>query len=141
MVGWYYLHENGDLIYKRFEPEVEPGGFVRKVWKFDSTNRFDAWRICIEALVLGARQDRIDELVLKWGLTDEDGKIFVDRSEGKLLLSRDGDRWRATFGDFVDLQKSQAGFGTTVLDALVNLARPGLMSKFPRKTGDPGGKR
>lgn len=127
MIGWYYLHTNGDLIFKRFRPD--PGDFVRRVWSIDTADRFDAWRICIEALALGARRDRIDELAQKWGLTDEDGQVFVERSDGRMKLDRDGDRWCATFGDFINLQESPAGFGSTVLDALADLAQPRLAEK------------
>jgi len=35
-VGWYYLHTNGDLIFKRTEPESD-SPFVRKVWPIDTT--------------------------------------------------------------------------------------------------------
>ena len=127
MKGFYYLHENGDLIFKKFRPEEDPGGFVRRVWAFDTEQRFTAWVLCIEALALGATKARVDELAAKWGLTDDDALIFVERSEGQMRLSKDGDRWCATFGDFVNLQESQAGFGTTALGALAALARQGLV--------------
>lgn len=129
--GWYYLHENGDLIYKRDQPEIESGGFVKMVWSFDTTKRAHAWMICIEALALGARRDRIIELAEKWGLTDCDAEKFVDRAEcdghPTFKLFRDGVRWCATFHDFVSIQESQCGFGTTALEALSELARPGLL--------------
>jgi len=134
--GWYYLHTNGDLIWKRFEPEIDPGGFVRMVWPCDPSRREHAWMICIEALALGAQRERIMELATKWGLTDEDAKEFVLRTKrnGRMtfLLFRDGDQWCAAFHDFVNIQESQCGFGTTALEALAALAKPGLEKRLPQ---------
>jgi hypothetical protein len=129
MKGFYYLHENGDLIFKKFRPEEDPGGFVRRVWTFDAEQRSTAWLLCIEALALGATKARVDELAAKWSLTDDDALIFVEHSNGELCLSKDGDQWCATFGDFVNLQESQAGFGTTALAALAELAKPGFVRR------------
>jgi len=130
--GFYYLHENGSVIYKKFKPEMEPGGFVKRVWKIDTTSRFDAWIICIEALAMGADKKRIEELATLWQLTDDDAEVFAGLSDSQLVLSKDGDSWCATFGDFVDLQESQAGFGDTALEALAALARPGLIDDQER---------
>jgi hypothetical protein len=69
--GYYYLHTNGDLIYKRFEPEAD-SPFVKHFWPFDHTNRMDAWIIVLEATALGANMDRIKELKIHWGLTLKD---------------------------------------------------------------------
>ncbi len=129
---WYYLHTNGDLIHKRTEPEGD-SPFVKKVWKLDLEDRASAWMLCIEALALGAKRERIDELAAKWGITDEDALIFADikGTNGKPLLKifKDGDAWCAAFGDFVDIQESQCGFGETALDAFAELAKPGLVGE------------
>lgn len=125
--GWYYLHTNGSLIFKRFEPEAD-SPFVRRVWAVDVTDRLNAWIIAIEALALGAFRSRIDELAEKWGLTDDDAVDgFVGHSDGQFKLFRDGDQWCATFGNFVNAQESRCGFGATCLEALAELARPGLL--------------
>jgi len=128
--GWYYLHTNGDLIWKKFMPE-DDSPFVVKIWKVVPEDRAVAWLICIEALALGARRARIDELAAKWGLTDEDAQHFVEHTD-QFKLFMDGDMWCATFQDFVDLQESQAGFGKTALVAFANLASVGLRQKFPK---------
>jgi hypothetical protein len=125
MNGYYYLHENGDLIWKKLKPEQEAGSFVKKVWAVDETDRGCAWIIAIEALALGARKERIQELATKWGLTDEDAQEFAMRTG--LNLFRDGNQWCATFSDFINLQESQAGFGDTALDAFADLAKGGLV--------------
>ena len=81
VTGWYYLHTNGDLIYKRMEarPEEEPGGFVRKVWPMDPSNRLHAWRIAVEGLHLGARVERVKELMERWFLTVSDLPAYMSR--------------------------------------------------------------
>lgn len=113
--GFYYLHENGDLIWKRFEPEMEAGGFVKKVWVV-SNNRETAWKIVAEALAHGALKRRIADLVAKWGLTDEDGQIYAKRIG--LPLKKDGDAWAV--GPFDD---KSIYCGKTVLDALAEFVR------------------
>ena len=115
--GYYYLHTNGSLLYKRFEPEsLSP--FVCRIWKVDKTNRAGAWTIAIETLALGGN---IRDLKEKWGLTDEDAKEFAERT--KLKLFKDGNQFCATFDDFINLQESQAGFGDSALEAFADLAR------------------
>ena len=121
--AWYYLHENGDLIFKRTKPEVEQGGFIRKIWPFDSERRGRAYILLIEAAAMGARKDRIDELVKKWCITDEDCREFAKRANLKLF--RDGSLWCATFDDFKNIQESKSGFGDTAFHALVALCKEG----------------
>jgi hypothetical protein len=116
--GWYYLHTNGDLIFTRFQPEINPGGFVRMVWPCDPESRLDAWIIAIEALALGARRERVMELAQKWGLTDEDAKEFVRQAQIRgrqaflVFVFPDGDQWCAAFYNFVgncSLDKAPSG--------------------------------
>lgn len=123
MVGFYYLHSSGDLIFKIFVPEVEEGGFVRRVWTIDTEDRGTFHILLIEAAAMGARRDRIEELVSKWGITDEDCQIFAERA--KLKLFKDGNTWCAGFSDFKNVQESQCGFGPTALDALIALCKEG----------------
>ena len=137
--GYYYLHANGEMIFKKFEPESD-SPFVVKVWRVNAKDRGNAWLICIEGLALGAKKEAINRLAMKWGLTDEDAPNFIKHAtddEGNELfkLWRDGDQWTAAFHDFVNLQESQVGFGPTALQALAELAKPGLIEKFGRATG------
>lgn len=134
--GYYYLHTNGSLLWKRFRPE-DDSSFVVRVWTVDRTNRLNAWTICIEAKALGANPKRIAELAEKWGLTDEDGQELVKHSGGHFGLFRDGNQWCATFGDFVNVQESQCGFGDTVLAAFAELAQGGLLC-VPTQSALPG---
>lgn len=123
--GYYYLHTNGALIHKRFRPE-DDSPFVRRIWPSHVGDRANAWLIAIEAKAMGANPARIKELAIKWGLTDEDAQQFIKHSDGQFRLFRDGDKWCATFADFINLQESHAGFGDTALEAFAELAKPGL---------------
>lgn len=69
--GWYYLHTNGELIWKKCKPE-DDSPFVKRIWSVDTTDRMNAWKIVLEAFLLGGRGDRIKELAQKWHLTFED---------------------------------------------------------------------
>ncbi|KKN65198.1 hypothetical protein LCGC14_0483740 [marine sediment metagenome] len=69
--SWYYLHINGDLIHKRFEPEAD-SEFVKRVWSLVPSNRAIAWRVILEAAALGARLERLKELSKLWGVVPED---------------------------------------------------------------------
>ena len=122
--GYYYLHTNGDLIYKRTQPELD-SDFVVRVWAF-APDREIAWIILSEALALGANRTRVYELALKWGVDDEDAQNFVKHGTKNLLaLSNKEGRWSAVFAD----GKSETGYGTTALDALADLAKYGLSAQ------------
>ncbi len=77
--GFYYLHTNGEMIYKRFEPETD-STFVKKVWPIDSTSRLNAWKIVLEGFFYGAKVDRLKELSQKWDLTFEDSVELLKRT-------------------------------------------------------------
>lgn len=125
IVGWYYLHQNGDLIYKTDHEgavaDIRESPFARGLWSVDPTDREGAWNIAVESLAMGARPERIKELAAKWGLTDEDAAVYAERVGAKLY--RDGNAWCATRKDFVNLQESPAGFGDTAIEALAALAK------------------
>ena len=130
----YYLHENGDVIGKNPLPGVAAdlmeSSFVRHWWTIHTGYRADAWRLVVEAMALGARKERADEMAAKWGLTDDDGLVFGQHAG--LRIFQDGNAWCATFSDFVNIQESQVGFGATVLEALVDLCKGGMQaSKHP----------
>lgn len=82
MDGYYYLHTNGDLIYKHQEPEMESGGFVRKVWHINTTDRASAWTILLEALAMEADITRIKELANKWNCDARDLPNYLARTKG-----------------------------------------------------------
>ena len=127
--GFYYLHINGDLIYKPINgaatvheriADFLESDFVRYFWPLQTADRFFAWTICIEACALGADGDRIKELRSHWGISDEDVDPFLEGAK-ILEIRQEGSEWMACFDDFVNIQESQCGFGATKFDALVAL--------------------
>lgn len=122
--GFYYLHTNGDLIYKKnFSDSVwadlNESNFVVKFWPFTKF-RNNAWDIATQAKALGASENRVQELVEKWGLTDEDSEKYLEL-EG-LQLTRDGDKWCVVRKEgFTNIQECNAGFGDDVVTAISQL--------------------
>jgi len=119
-IGYYYLHTNGDLIYKRTYPDLG-SDFVRKIWPLYPDDRGYAWSLCVEALALGACESRIRELKKKWRLLDDDAENFAKWCGVRIFM--DGDQWCATLEDFINLQESPAGFGDDALHAFAELAK------------------
>ncbi len=78
MKGYFYLHTNGDLIWKpAIVVDSEPGyfdsPFVKRVWKIDTENR--ATYIAMLSLAKQdptTRPNRIKELETKWNVTEKD---------------------------------------------------------------------
>lgn len=72
--GYYYLHTNKCLIYKKnhVESDFLDSDFVVKHWKIDITSRLSAWTIIIESLALGADLDCVKSLCDKWKCDIED---------------------------------------------------------------------
>lgn len=127
--GWYYLHENGDLIYKPSPDaivDIRDSDFAVCSWPIDVSSRLSAWELLVESLALGACKDRINELADKWHCNDQDADKFA--SVVGVEIERDGDQWCAHKSDFINLQESPAGFGNNKLEALADLAKElGLM--------------
>lgn len=123
--GWYYLHTNGDLIYKRelgaTAADIRESDFAKGLWPVDPEDRKGAWNILVEAWAAGAHQHRILELADKWGCNDMDAEHYADIIGAKIFL--DGNSWCATRKDFINLQESPAGFGHNALEALAELAK------------------
>jgi len=124
--GWYYLHENKELIYKpetdgSTAADIRESNFCHSMWPLDPADRAGAWRILVEASSLDANPARIKELADKWGCNDTDAQIYAD-SLG-VALTLDGNQWCATPPWFSNLQESEAGFGDTCLDALAALCK------------------
>lgn len=121
--GWYYLHQNNDLIYKP-SPEaivdIRDSDFAVCSWPIDPSNRKGAWELLVEAQALGANKNRINDLAEKWNCNDADAEKFAEAVG--VAIERDGNSWCAHRIDFIDLQSSPAGFGDSKLDALSALA-------------------
>lgn len=123
--GWYYLHENGSLIYKRelggTAADIRESDMALGLWPHDPGDRECAWRICVEGLAAGANPERVAELAEKWRCTDDDADEYATRVGCNLFM--DGDKWCATDMHFLDLVQSPAGFGDTKLEAMAALAK------------------
>ena len=123
-IWWYYLHTNGSLIAKRFEPESD-SPFVRKVWKLNINERESAYVLLVEAACLGVPMSRILELAKHWGADGADGLVFCERmgficqpheseaGNGYLLWHKDDD------------EKRTRGEGSSPLLALISYTRAG----------------
>ena len=123
--GWYYLHENGALIYKRefgdTVAELRESTFVKGIWPFDHEDRAQAWTILIESLAAGTDIHRIEDLAQKWFCDNEDAKNYADHVNLNIFM--DGNSWCATKTDFTNLQESIAGFGDTALESMAELCK------------------
>lgn len=123
--GWYYLHTNGELIYKGAAytsiADFRESDLVRAFWPCDPEDRETGWRIVVESLAAGANPERVRELAEEWGCTDEDAEQYADRLGLRLFM--DGDQWCAVRADFYDLGDSPAGFGHRAYEALAELAK------------------
>jgi hypothetical protein len=124
MDGYYYLHENNELIFKHKAYPVEDlrgSDFVKAIWFVDIRSRSSAWRILVEALAIGANKERVKALAERWGCDDKDAQMYA--SVCGASLSMDGDQFCATPMRFENLQESPAGFGDTALEALAELCK------------------
>ncbi len=130
IIGWYYLHQNRELLYKRelggTAADIRESPFALAMWPLDPEDRESAWTILVEALALGADRTRVLELAKKWHCHDNalgsgDAAIYAKRVGARVF--RDGNAWCATRQDFIDLQASPAGFGDTALEALAALCK------------------
>lgn len=123
--GWYYLHENGELIYRGGAytnvADFRESDFVRAFWPVDPDDREKAWTLVVEALAAGADPERVRELADQWGCTDEDAQEYARRVN--VVLRVDGDQWVATREDFANLMESPSGFGTRAYEAMAELAK------------------
>lgn len=122
--GWYYLHENGSLIYKRGDDacaDIRDSDLALGLWPLDPTDRAGAWRIVVEAGAAGANPARVADLAQQWGCDDRDAGRYAEHIGAHLFM--DGNAWCATKNDFVNLQESPAGFGKVAREALTDLCK------------------
>lgn len=123
--GYYYLHTNGDLIFKNAivgsEADFTESDFVKAYWFIDPAYREDAWTVLVEALAFGAEKERIMTLAKKWKCDDTDAQKFAEHIN--IVIDKDGDEWCAHFKNFANIQESLVGFGETALEAIAELAQ------------------
>jgi len=124
MTGWYYLHENKELIYKSDRNacfDIRESDLAIGLWPMDPSNREHAWNILVEAGAAGARPSRITELAAKWNCDNQDAVVYAERVGCRLL--KDGDMYHATRTDYDNPMESAEGWGETSLAAMIELCK------------------
>ena len=137
IVGHYYLHQNGSLIYKpNYEGDTadfRESDLVRGFWLIDPEDREGCWSLLIESLCAGADKSKVTELAELWKCNNEDSIFYANRIG--LDLDIDGSMFCAKRMDFVSIQESQVGFGETALEAMSELCKN--LGYRTRKTWGP----
>jgi len=124
LIGWYYLHENGALLYKPSVDacaDIRDSDLARGLWPMDPEDRAGAWRILVEAGAAGADPERVADLARQWSCDDRDAANYAKHVGANLFM--DGTDWCATGLGFQNLQESPNGFGKTAREALTGLAK------------------
>jgi hypothetical protein len=124
IAGYYYLHENGAVIYKRAAPGVvsdfENSTLVKCWWPVEPSDRRGAWRILIESCARGASPDAVARLAHNW-LCDDDDAAEYARREG-IELHDDAGEYVAT----LDGCEGRGAHALTAFVALFNAMHPQL---------------
>ena len=81
---WYYLHENGSLIHKKYfgedqRQDFSESTFVKMYWLVDTMDRESLWNLLIEAIYYGAKVERIQELATLWKCDAKDLIFYMAR--------------------------------------------------------------
>jgi hypothetical protein len=90
IVGYYYLHTDGSVLWKPIAPglieDFENSDLVRCYWPCDPSDRRGAYRILIEATALGADPQRLANLARQWLCSNDDVREYA-RREGIELVT------------------------------------------------------
>ncbi|GAB1376848.1 hypothetical protein MASR1M48_17000 [Lactococcus petauri] len=127
--GFYYLHTNGDLIWKvnmdnGQEADFRESDFVVTYWGIDLKDRQCYWTFLVEALAAGAKKERVFELANKNGCNNEDAQMYAKALD--LSILPDGNAMgamRKNDYETSNIQESPCGFGDTSLEALAEFAK------------------
>lgn len=120
--GWYYLHINGNLIFKplgQSGADILESDFALAMWPMDPEDRMIAWIILVESMAFGADHARVNHLADLWRCDDQDAEEFARRAGIDLYM--DGNAWCATGAGHHDLVNDPCGFGATKLEAMAGL--------------------
>lgn len=116
IAGYYYLHANGEVLYKRASPscisDFENSDFVRLWWPVEPDDRRGAWRILIEATAHGANPERVANLARAW---------HCDNADAAEYARREGIDLREDAGEYVATLDGRQGRGPHALVAFVAL--------------------
>ncbi len=122
--GWFYMHVNGDLIFKNDPDAIEDireSDLCHTAWPWAGEHRGEAWSMLVEAKSIGANPERIEKLANDWGLNDKDAQNYADYLG--IDIGEDGSSKYARLKNFDNLQESPSGFGDTYLDAISALCK------------------
>jgi hypothetical protein len=123
-IGYYYLHTDGALLFKRELPgthaDLMESSFVKAFWSVDPSDRECAWRIILDSLALAAREDRVFPLADKWGCNAVDAEVLLGRLGLKSIY--DAPFWLVVERDFVDSNGMPFGTNVNILRAIVDFA-------------------
>lgn len=128
VIGWYYLHVNGSLIFKvglgTTKEDIMYSDLALAMWPIDPADRMLTWNCLVEALAGGADYKRVMELAGKWGCTNDDAHQYAKRVGFRLAYCvgthREG--WTASTTHPSDSERFRIGFGNTALGAMADLA-------------------
>jgi len=122
IIGYYHLYACGELLYVGCQ-DAKPGMATKliAVWPLDLSNRNTMWNIVIEATALGAKSEIIQRLKVAWDCTNRDAKRYARRAN--VRLDERDNVWYATTPSFINFAVSPFGSGSTVFDAIVELAK------------------
>lgn len=116
IAGYYYLHANGAVLFRRAAPglvsDFENSDFVKCWWPCEPSDRRGAWRILIEATARGADAESVARLARTWHCDDKDAAQYCQR-EGIDLTEQ--------AGEYVATLDGGQGRGEHALTALVAL--------------------
>lgn len=117
----YYLHINGNLIYKPHAniDDLLDSDFVVKFWELDTDNRGTAWLMLIEASLLGATESRINQLREIWDIDNRPEEIADFCKYANLDVKFEGGKYEVREG--VD-GSNLVGVDTDFFKACVDLS-------------------
>ena len=128
MEGFYFLTKERDLKFAR----VVDSASVVRLWRIGSDAKpSDFWRIAIESRALGLSEEETRSNLATWGLNDENGLRFchgggiaAEKMDGGWLVAVARKRKES---EAPGPPVSKFEVGTTLVEALAELAKPGLL--------------
>lgn len=125
ILGWFYLHTNGELIFKNHNDAIkgiQESDLCKTAWAWDGSELY-AWLIVIEALALDVDRKRVFELATTWKLDDEAAETLAKEIGIEIGIDTETTKYarRADYND--DPAHNPCGFGPTYLEAMADLCK------------------
>lgn len=127
MEGFYFLTKERDL---KFARHIEP--LSVRSWRIGSDAKAaDFWRVAVEARALGLSEEETRAHMATWGLDEGSGiefckgaKVAAEKMDGGWLVAVARSRKPS---EVPGPPVSKFEVGSTLVEALAELARPGLL--------------